>query len=406
MVLRWVHLIAGIMWVGNSMLFNWLDRNLIKPPTGGSPSAPAPGEHGVAKKEGLIGTIWMVHSGGFYEVEKKFLAPSQMPKILHWFKWQSYTTWVTGALLLALVYYSGGGVLMVDPNVAPLEAPIAMAIGAGAIVGSFILYDLLWRSPLAKYESVTAGLSLASLCGVVWVLTHQLSGRAAFIHVGAILGTIMAGNVFFHIIPSQRELVAATNAGRPQDPAIGNHAKQRSIHNNYLTFPLLFTMLSNHFGSVYGHKYNWLLLGVIFVGGALVRHFMNIRFTFERWLPALGATVAVALGAVGVIVVWQQPAPASNAPANVGDKVSFTSVRLVLQERCVPCHSANPTDKSLPAPPPGIRFDTPEEIKTFASRIKARAITQRTMPLNNKTGMTDEERDMLARWFMQGARID
>jgi uncharacterized membrane protein len=394
LVFRWVHLIAGIMWVGNSMLFNWLDRNLVKP-----------GEGGVAKKEGLVGTIFMVHSGGFYEVEKKFLAPSQMPAILHWFKWQSYTTWVTGAALLAIVYYTGGGALMVDPSVAPITPEFATAIGVGVIVGSFVVYDLLWRSPLAKREGVGVAVSLAIACGVIWELTHYLSGRAAFIHVGAVIGTIMAGNVFFHIIPSQRELIAATKAGKPQDAAIANHAKQRSIHNNYLTFPLLFTMLSNHFGSVYGNKYNWLLLGILFVGSAGVRHFMNIRFTFARWLPALGATALVSIGAV-VFILARPTSTVSAAPANVGERVSFTSVQLIIVQRCLPCHSERPTDHSLPAPPPGIRFDTPEEIQAFGSRIQARAVVSRTMPLANKTGMSDEERDLLARWFIQGAHIE
>ena len=394
LVFRWVHLIAGIMWVGNSMLFNWLDRNLIKP-----------GEHGIAKKEGLVGSIWMVHSGGFYEIEKKFLAPSQMPAILHWFKWQSYITWMTGAALLAIVYYTGGGGLLVDPSVAPMSPEMATAIGVGFIVGSFIVYDLLWRSPLAKFAGAATAVSLALACGVIWELTHLLSGRAAFIHVGAMLGTLMAGNVFFHIIPSQRALIAATKAGKPQDATIANHAKQRSIHNNYMTFPLLFTMLSNHFGSVYGHKYNWALLAIIFLGGAGVRHFMNIRFTFGRWIPALGATALASLGAT-VFILTRASAPVIATPVNVGERVSFTSVQLVIAQRCVSCHSANPTDKSLPAPPPGIRFDTPEEIKAFGSRIQARAVVSRTMPLANKTGMTDEERDLLARWFMQGARTD
>lgn len=413
MVLRWVHLIAGIMWVGNSMLFNWLDRSLFKP--GEPPPArtasdttrgeglPIPAERAARDGEVLVGTIWMLHSGAFYEVEKKFLAPSHMPAVLHWFKWQSYTTWITGALLLGLVYYSSGGALMVDPSVAPMSAGTATAIGAGFIVGSFIVYDLLWRSPIAKQEGIAVAISLALVCVVVWELTHLLSGRAAFIHVGAMLGTLMAGNVFFHIIPSQRELIAATRAGRPQDLAIANHAKQRSIHNNYMTFPLLFTMLSNHFGSIYGHKYSWLLLGILFVGGAGARHFLNIRFTFEAWKPAFAAIVIASLGAVTLIVAKVQP---QAAPVVSGERVSFTTVELVIGQRCVPCHSANPTDKSPPLPPPGIRFDTADEIKTFAERIKARAVVSRTMPLNNKTGMTDEERDLLARWLMQGARID
>ncbi|MDB4995763.1 MAG: hypothetical protein JWM74_3195, partial [Myxococcaceae bacterium] len=202
LVVRWIHLIAGIMWVGNSMLFNWLDRNLVKPDKPSMDGTPP---------EMLEGEIWMVHSGGFYQIEKKQLAPSQMPKMLHWFKWQSYTTWMSGFSLLVLVYYVGGsGAFLVDPNVSKITASQGTMIGLGTLAFGFLFYDLLWRSPLAKKPNIAIFVCFAALAGIVYALTHLLSGRAAYIHVGALMGTIMAGNVFFHIVPSQRELVAAT----------------------------------------------------------------------------------------------------------------------------------------------------------------------------------------------------
>ena len=393
LVFRWIHVIAGIMWVGNSMLFNWLDRNLVLPSG--------------AKKEGLIGEIWMVHSGGFYQVEKKQLAPAQMPAVLHWFKWQSYTTWVTGICLLGIVYYMGGATYLVDSEVSSIRVGTAMAIGAGVIVGSFVTYDLLWRSPLAKHSYLAVPVSLALAAGVVYALTHLLSGRAAFIHVGAMLGTLMAGNVFFHIIPSQRELVALTKAGKAQDATLSSHAKQRSIHNNYMTFPLLFTMVSNHFSGIYGSKVNWVILGVLFVAGATVRHFMNIRFTYTKWIYAIAATVTATFVALFFLVL--RPASASAGATSVmpqGEHVSFTTVRLILNQRCVPCHSKAPTDPAWKMAPNNVMFDTNENVKKYAERIKARAVISKTMPLGNKTAMTEDEREVLGLWLLQGASVE
>jgi uncharacterized membrane protein len=383
-LLRWVHLVAGIMWVGNSLLFNWLDRNLVKDPD------PSP-RH--------LGRIWLLHSGGFYDVEKKFLAPNEMPRILHWFKWQAYTTWLTGVSLLVLLYWTGGATLMIDPSVARIGPGVAVAIGVGVVVGGWIVYDGIWRL-LGRFDRVATGLSLAFVAGVIFALTHVLGGRAAFIHVGAMLGTCMAGNVGMHIIPSQRGLVAATRDGKPQDPALSDHAKQRSIHNNYMTFPLLFTMLSNHFSTIYGSPSSALLLGVLFVGGALVRHWLNIRFTFRGWIPALTATVVVCVGTVLFVVT--RPSR-SEAAATTGPPVAFAQIRFILDTRCVPCHSDQPAIVSNPPAPSGVRFGTPEEIALWRDRIKARAVVTRTMPLNNRTEMTEDERDTLARWFVQGA---
>jgi uncharacterized membrane protein len=385
-LLRWVHLIAGIMWIGNSMLWNWLDRNLVKDEGAG---------------ELHLGRIWLLHSGAFYEMEKKLLGPGQMPKVLHWFKWQSYTTWLTGFALLVLLYWSGDAALMIDPGVMRLSGSQAAPIGVVVVLGGFLLYDLTWRA-LHRSPRVAMAITLLLLAGLVVGLPRVLSGRAAFIHIGAMLGTCMSGNVLFHIMPAQRKLVAATQAGRPQDPADSIHAKQRSIHNNYLTFPLLFTMLSNHFASITGSPVSGLLLGVFFVGGALARHVLNIRFTFGPWRPALAATIVGTFALAGLLVVRNQPAPVAVDAS--GPPVTFAQVEFVLQSRCVPCHSDAPTLASNPPAPAGVRFDTPEALALWNERIKARVVVTRTMPLNNRTGMTEEERGIVARWVMQGGR--
>ncbi|MEO7113921.1 MAG: urate hydroxylase PuuD, partial [Polyangiaceae bacterium] len=364
LLVRWAHFIAGIMWIGNSMLFNWIDRNLEKKP---------------GANENSIGEIWMVHSGGFYEMEKKHLAPKEMPPILHWFKWQSYITWLTGALLLHLVYYSSAGML-VDPaiaNLTPLEAGL---IGPGFIFGGWLCYEILWRTPIAKIQWLAQALTFGILCGVVYGTTHLLSGRAAYIHVGAMIGTWMSGNVFFHIMPSQRELIRATNAGEKQNPKVGQYAKQRSIHNNYLTFPLLFIMISNHFPSTYGSSVNWVILGIIILGGAGVRHFMNLRYDDSPlWLPGAIGTGFVATAIVFVLILHPPGQKPMIVAAN-GPHVSFSQVDLVIGQRCRPCHSATPTDSVNKVAPVGVMFDTPEQIEIRKERIQARAVVSKTMP--------------------------
>jgi uncharacterized membrane protein len=390
LVFRWIHLIAGIMWVGNSMLFNWLDRNLTK-------RAGADERH--------LGEIWMVHSGGFYEVEKKFLAPAQMPTILHWFKWQAYTTWMTGIALLVIVYYMGGGALLIDPSVSATPPETATILGLVTVFGGLAVYDGLWRSPLAKLEGLATALTLVLFGGAVYWLSTVLSGRAAYIHVGALLGSCMAGNVFLHIIPSQRELVASTVAGRDQDPALSWRAKQRSIHNNYMTFPLLFIMLSSHFPSTFGHPHRALVLGVLMVVGAGVRHILNVRFTTPNWKPMLAGTIAAGLAALYVLLV-PRAKDDSFAHAAEGPAVPFASIRTIVQQRCITCHSASPKDNVFTTAPNGVIFDSPDQIHLYADRILTRAVQVKNMPLANKTGMTDDERTVLGRWIAQGAKVD
>lgn len=391
LVLRWVHLIAGIMWVGNSMLFNWLDRNLDKEAT--------------KANERSMGEIWMLHSGAYYQVEKKMLAPTEFPKVLHWFKWQSYTTWLSGISLLAVVYYmQSGGAYLVDPTVSGISVDTAMDIGLASVFGGFLFYDLTWRILGKRFENVATALTIALVAAAIIVLPRLLSGRAAYIHVGVLLGTIMSGNVFLHIVPSQRQLVEATKKGTGGDLSLSAHAKQRSIHNNYFTFPLLFIMVSNHFPSTYGSEHTSLILAVLVLSGAGVRHCMNVRFTWKPWFPVASGVVLTAFALLFVLMGGREAM--AGKPKTPPERVAFSRVQVVLNDRCVPCHAQKPTDPTVQTPPGGVMFETPEQIKSYAERIKVRAVVSRTMPLANKTHITEDERDLLAKWILAGAKVD
>ena len=388
LLVRWMHVIAGIMWVGNSMLFNWLDRSLEKKPQ--SPRS--------------FGEIWLLHSGAYYQVEKKMLAPEEFPKVLHWFKWQSYTTWLTGAALLGLVYYlAGNGAYLVDPNVSKISVDTAIDIGLASVVGGFVFYDLTWRVLGKSRERLAQIITLAQVAATVVLLPHYLSGRAAYMHVGAMLGTIMAGNVFLHIVPSQNQLVRATKAGDSSDVELSAHAKQRSIHNNYFTFPVLFLMVSNHFPGAYGSRFATPILALMIVTGAACRHFMNIRFTFKPWLYGFGVSFTAAV--VGLFALMGAPpfVRASTAPR---EKIAMSRVEVVVHDRCVPCHSTHPTEPGIQIAPNNVILETREQIKNYAERIKVRAVISKTMPLANKTQMTEEERDLVAKWLLGGAPTD
>ena len=391
-VVRWLHVIAGIMWIGNSMLFNWLDRNLVS--------------HGQAGRSGpgAIGDIWLLHSGAFYFVEKTSLGGAGMPRPMHWFKWQAYTTWLSGAVLLAVVYYLGGRAALVNPGVQGLSTAAAIAIGVAVIVAGWAVYDALWSSPLGKQPPIAALVSMALLLAAAYGLSRLFNSRAAFLHIGALLGTIMAGNVAMRIMPAQRQLVAAAEQGQPPDAGLSGRAKMRSIHNNYITFPMLALMVSNHFPSLYGHRYNWLVLAVLFVAGAGVRHWLNVRFTEPQWRPALAATIVAGVAALWALSVW--PSHDAGAVAAGSGPVSFADARHIIDQRCAACHSAQPSDRSFGVSPAGVAFDTPDQIRAYAERIRVRAVETGTMPIGNKTLMTPGERAVLGRWIAQGARIE
>jgi uncharacterized membrane protein len=400
LLVRWVHLVAGIMWIGNSMLFNWLDRNLEK-------------AKGRENEVGYEGKMWMVHSGGFYEVEKKQLAPGQLPEKLHWFKWQNFTTWASGIGLLVVVYYSNAGAYLIDPSVRALGYAEAVAFSVGSLVLAWVVYDVLWRTLGKSVPKAASALSILALLAISYGLTQFFSGRAAYLHVGVLLGTVMTGNVWMVIVPSQRKLVAATQSGQEQDYALNQKAKQRSIHNNYMTFPLLFIMLSNHFPGTYSHPLNWLILFVLMFGGAGIRHFMNIRFGFKTTLPWLGPIVAIAAVTIVLLFVLSaRPAPAAPVAPLAGGMiekkppVTFAQANAVIQARCVSCHASKPTEPMFPVSPAGVMFETAEQIKLMAPRIKERAVVTRTMPFINKTGMEDAERELLGRWVDEGASTE
>ena len=395
LLFRWVHVIAGIMWIGNSLLFNWLDRNL-RPSTRGG--------------EGMYGEIWLLHSGGFYFVEKTALAGQPLPVPLHWFKWQAYTTWLSGAALLLVVYYVGGRSLLVDPARAALSPGMAVAVAAGSILVGGMTYDFLWKRVAPRSAAAAGALSIAALVAIVVALTSLLSGRAAFLHVGALLATIMAANVAHVIMPSQRELVAAVGAGTRPDPAIAARAKTRSIHNNYLTFPVIALMVSGHFPGLYGQSLSWLILLVIIAAGAAVRHVLNVRYTFRRWVPTLAGTIALTLAALWLLA---RPTASSQAmaardggaTAAAPRAVSFAEVRPIIDRRCAACHSQSPSIADFGPTPAGVSFDTPERMHALAQRIRVRAVDTRTMPPGNRTRITDEERAALGWWVDQGAPL-
>lgn len=383
LLLRWTHFIAGIAWIGSSFYFIWLDRALTKP------------QH---PKPGVEGDLWLVHSGGFYQVEKRRPGPGEVPPVLHWFKWEAMLTWLTGMSLLVLVFYLGGAYLL-DPGVSQIGRAAAIALGIALILLSWPIYDGLWRSPVARRPAIAGTISLALLTAVTVVACRFLSGRAAFMHIGALLGTIMVANVWERIIPAQQQMLAATRAGRSADFTLGERAKQRSVHNSYMTFPVLFIMLSNHFPATYASSYNWLVLLLLCVAGGAVRHAMIGRGPARRW-----ALVPAALALAGAMFFSTPKAAATPVAANSGVP-PFHTVRAVITQRCQPCHSQYQSDRSFGPAPGGVTFDTPESIARMAERIRVRAVETKTMPLANKTGMTQEERDLLARWIVAGAPL-
>ena len=394
LVARWIHVIAAIMWVGNSLLFNWLDRNLrpASPDTLGSPGA-----------KGTLGNIWLLHSGAFYFVEKTLLGGQPLPRPLHWFFVQAYTTWWSGVTLLVAVYYFGGRAALADASVAPLSHGTAVLVAVTAIVGGGALYESMQRLVAPRAPRVALAIWITGLAAIAIALTQLLSGRAAFLHVGAMLGTIMAANVAFTIVPSQRELVASVTEGRGADPAVSARAKRVSIHNNYFTFPVIVLMLISHFPGVYASRLNWLLLLVLIAAGAAIRHILNMRFTFPAWRPVLAGTM---VGSVLALIAILRVGSTANA-VSVSDSsspVSFADVRRVIDRRCAACHSAAPSDLSFGAAPGGVKFDTPAQILAHVARIRERAVVTRTMPPANKTNITDAERAMLGRWIAQGSK--
>ncbi len=386
LLLRWIHVIAGIMWIGDSLLFMWIDSHLSPDPEG---------------RTDVAGVTWLIHGGGYYHLEKRLLTPGRLPPRLRWFWLEATSTWLSGVLLLILIYYMSADAFMIDRSVSALTRGQAIAAGVGMIAGGWLLYDGLWRTDLRHRPVFAASLSLAALAAFAYAATHLLSARAAFLHAGAMLGTLMAANVWVHILPPQYRMVQAAREGREIDYTLGVHAKTRSTHNTYLTFPVIFLMISQHFPVVYAARPAWLVLTLFFVVGAGARHLMlaGIR-------AAKGTAAATAAALSALIYLTALPALSARPPAApAGLAPAFVDVRAVLVQRCAVCHSETPVMPGFIAPPGNVRMDTPQQIRALAGRIRARAVEQQTMPPGNVTSLTDDERRLIQRWIDAGAAI-
>jgi uncharacterized membrane protein len=384
---RWLHFIAGIAWIGSSFYFVWLDNHLqaVKDPADDA--------------KGVGGEVWSVHGGGFYHAQKYKVAPKVLPETLHWFKWEAYTTWLSGMFLLALVYWYGAEVYLIDRDVAEVSSPAAVGIAIAFLAGGWIVYDLLCKSPLGKDDSALGGVLFVLVGILAWGLCQLFSGRGAYIHFGAVLGTIMVANVFFVIIPGQREMVNAAARGETPDPGPGIRGKQRSVHNTYFTLPVLFVMISNHYAMTYAHEYNWLILIAISLAGALVRVYFVARH------KGRASPVPIIVAVLILVAVAAAISPKSRAAASAGN-VHFDQVRSIIHERCQPCHSANPTHFAFPSAPGGVMFDSDEQIVTNAMFIYQQTVTLEAMPVGNLTEMTDAERVAIGQWYQNGATAE
>jgi uncharacterized membrane protein len=383
LVFRWFHVTAAIVWIGTSFYFVALDNHLEDP---------------AEPREGVGGETWEIHGGGFYRIEKYRVAPPRLPERLHWFKWEAYWTWLSGFTLFVVLYYLQPHTYLIDPSVSDLSTWEAIALSLAGLALAWIVYDALCRTVGQRSEAMLAVLILALVVATAYGASRLFAPRAAYLQVGAMLGTIMAANVFFVIIPAHRELVRAKEAGREPDPAANRRGKQRSVHNNYLTLPVLFAMLAGHFPFTYGNAHGWAVLACLMVIGAWIRHYFNNRHAGRTlwWIPLTAAA------GVAALAVWIRPA--SSPAAASGPAVAFAQVRPIVARRCAFCHSVHPRSPAFTSAPAGIRFDTEAEIAAQAAQIKAVAVDAHVMPLGNATHMTDAERQLLGRWIEGGAR--
>ena len=385
---RWVHIITGIAWIGASFYFVFLDRSLEPP------------EKKEDADKGVAGEIWSVHGGGFYHAQKYQVVPGKLPKTLHWFKWEAYSSWLSGIFLFGLIYWYGAELYLIDPSVMELSKSSAILISIGFIVGGWVFYDLLCKSPLGKKENVLALIMLIFVSVAAFALCQIYSGRGAYIMFGAMLGTIMVGNVFFVIIPGQKDLVKAKEEGRDPDPIHGIRGKQRSVHNTFFTLPVLFVMISNHYAMTFGHEFNWLILIAISVSGAMIRVFFVSRHgEGEQSTGVLIAGIAILIATSGVMAF----SSFSGSDAVVA-KVDNAKIESIVMQRCSVCHSSQPTQPGFITAPKGIIYDNMEQIEAQAALINQQAVVSKVMPIGNMTGMTDEERKMLGDWFKSFSR--
>ncbi len=385
LLLRWVHVIVGIAWIGSSFFFIWLDLSLNK-------------REGLP--DGVAGETWMVHGGGFYHAQKYLVAPEQLPEHLHWFKWESYATWISGFCLMAVIYYFGAESFLIDRQTLDVGPAAAIAISLAMLAVSWVVYDLICRSPLGNSTGPLAVAVFVLVVGAAFLFSNVFSGRAAFVHVGAMIGTIMSANVFFIIIPNQKKTVAAMLAGKAPDAVWGMQAKQRSTHNNYLTLPVLLMMISNHYPMTFGHEYNWLIVAVVLIIGGVVRDWFNTRNaggggSRTAWQWPLATVLTVGL-AVFVSVPW-------NVETLDEEKmVDADGAFAIVQTHCVSCHATEPINPDFDAPPGGVVFESVDHLRTHAVRILAQTVTSQAMPLGNTSEMTELERQQIGAWIRAG----
>lgn len=377
---RWIHIITGIAWIGASFYFIFLENNLNRT---------------VNVREELAGNLWAIHGGGFYYLEKYQVAPEKVPEDLHWFKWEAYFTWLSGMALLVVVYYYNAQIYLVDPSVASLMASQAVLLGLGTLALGWLIYHGLCQSPLVHHQLGFAVLGMALVLALTYGLSQWLSARAAYIHVGAMLGTLMVANVFFVIIPAQKAMVQAAIDGQPVDPQLGKNALRRSIHNNYLTLPVLFIMVSHHFPSTFGHQHSWLILGALMLVGMLVRHWFNLRGQGRqnRWLLPVALLLMVAL-----VIFTKPPRPDHSANSQAGT-VSDAQAMHLIHTHCTTCHANEPSSELFTTAPKNLVLETMDQVLKNDLLIKAQVINSRIMPLGNLTQMTKAERDQLGQWL-------
>ncbi|MEO8344924.1 MAG: urate hydroxylase PuuD [Betaproteobacteria bacterium] len=382
LLLRWVHLITGIAWIGASFYFVFLDNSLLPP----------------AKKsdadDGVGGELWAIHGGGFYHVQKFRVAPETLPQPLHWFKWEAYWTWITGFALFAVMYYAHADVYMIDRSVADLAPWQAVAISMALLATGWVFYDKSCKRAGFNRETLLGVVMVMFFALVAWGLSDVYSGRAMFMQVGAMMGTIMACNVYYVIIPAQRKLVEAKQQGTPPDPVFGLRGKQRSVHNNYFTLPVLFIMISNHYPITFGHSHAWLVLAAILLLAAFVRHFFNLR---HKGRTVWAIPVAAAAGAALLAVVIAPPEP------ELAKNFTFADVSRIVATRCATCHAEVPTQPGFSVAPKGLLLESAAQFTANATKINEQAVLTRTMPIGNLTQMTDAERAVIAAWIAAGA---
>jgi uncharacterized membrane protein len=392
LLLRWVHVITAIAWIGASFYFVMLDNSLEKP------------QDPESLDKGVGGEQWAVHGGGFYNMQKYALAPKKLPDHLHWSFWESYSTWITGFALFTMSYLWNASTYLIDKSKMDWQPGAAIGVALAFFVVFWMVYDAICQifGQRKNGDTIVGVLVAVFIAFATWLACQWFAGRAAFLLVGAMMATTMSGNVFFWIIPGQRKNVQALREGRPVDPIHGARGKQRSVHNTYFTLPVLFAMLSNHYSFTYTHKYNWIVLLLIMLGGAAIRQFFVVRHRFKlgnAGNPLPYAMVGVVV--LGLSIVWMRPEPAAApmASAAASQKVAFGDVRKVLEQRCYMCHGAQVQMKN-------VRLDTTDQVAAHAQGVYQQAVVTKIMPMNNATGMTDAERALIAKWFEGGAKTN